>query len=242
MEKEILKGIKIINLGLFLEEEKALIASDLHLGYETSLRKQGVAIPKFNLKEIKEILEKMFKETGKLNKMIINGDLKHEFGEISEQEWREVIDLFLFLEKYTQEVIVIAGNHDVFLEPVMKKAGLKLVKEGIYFSKQKIFIAHGDSVPESREFKKAKTIIIGHDHCAVTLQEGPKKEKFKCFIKGKFKGKTLIAMPSIFSGTTGQDVLSEELLSPMLQQNLRNFEAWVIEDKHYYFGKLKNLQ
>ena len=39
----------------------------------------------------------------------------------------------------------------------------------------------------------------------------------------------------------GTDILRDKILSPLLKQNLDNFEVFAVEDKIYKFGKLKNL-
>ncbi len=66
-------------------------------------------------------------------------------------------------------------------------------------------------------------------------------ETYKCFLVWTFKGKTLIAMPSFNLVTEGTDVLKEQLLSPFLHQDLKNFDVYVAADRTYPFGKLKNL-
>jgi len=48
-------------------------------------------------------------------------------------------------------------------------------------------------------------------------------------------------MPSFCLVTEGTDILKEKLLSPFLDQDLKNFDVFVVADKVYDFGKLKNL-
>jgi len=79
---EIEKGIKIKDLALIYKDH--LIISDLHIGLEEALNKQGILIPRFQFKEIKQRLEPLLLK--KIKVIVINGDLKHEFGTISEQE------------------------------------------------------------------------------------------------------------------------------------------------------------
>ena len=88
---------------------------------------------------------------------------------------------------------------------------------------------------------QAKTIIIGHEHPAVGLREGTRKETYKCFLKGKFKDKTLIVQPSSNLITMGTNILSKKLLSPFLKQDLSDFEVYVVSDEIMKFGKIKNL-
>jgi len=52
---------------------------------------------------------------------------------------------------------------------------------------KEIFICHGDSVDFS--FDKIKTIVIGHEHPAITIKEYPRDEKYKCFLIGNYKKK-----------------------------------------------------
>jgi uncharacterized protein len=111
-----------------------------------------------------------------------------------------------------------------------------------------LFICHGDKILNNEDFKKSKIIIIGHEHPSIGLQEGNRVEKYKCFLKGKFKDKTLIVMPSMNQLTEGTDVLTERLLSPYLKEkngckNINTFETWIVEQNEvFHFGKLKGLR
>ncbi len=89
--------------------------------------------------------------------------------------------------------------------------------------------------------KDASTIIIGHEHPAISLIDGPRVEQFKCFLKGKFKGKNLIVQPSLNPIVEGNDITRDEILSPFLKGGIGNFDVFTVEDKVYDFGKLKNL-
>ena len=92
---EILKGIEIVGKGLWIPKLKILILADLHIGYEETLNKQGILVPRQQFSVIKEELDELLKKL-KPRIVIINGDLKHEFGEISRQEWQDtskILDL-----------------------------------------------------------------------------------------------------------------------------------------------------
>ncbi|MFH1752076.1 MAG: metallophosphoesterase [archaeon] len=241
-ENEILSNSKIIGLTLLLEKEKILVLGDLHLGFEESLNNDGILIPRFNYKELEKHLRKVFKKTMKLEKIIIIGDLKHEFGRISEQEWSEVLDLIELLSSKAKELILIQGNHDIILGPITNYRKLKLVEE-YFLPEKKLLFLHGHKLEKSENYKKAKTIIIGHEHPAVVLKDGVKREKYKCFLKGKFEGKELIVLPSLNFVSEGTNVLNEKLLSPFLKElNLASFTAWIVmEGKVFYFEKLEDI-
>ncbi len=228
---EILPGIEIIDLALWIQKEKTLIISDLHLGYEEMLERQGVLTPRFQLKDMIGQLEHIMKRVHPQT-IVINGDLKHEFGNILGQEWHDILRLFEYLEKNCSEIVIVKGNHDIFLGPLTKKKNIQLVT---YFQQNDLLIAHGDKIIDA-----GKTIIIGHDHPAITLRDKVKTEKYKCFLRGKWKRKNLIVMPSFNPLTKGMDVKQGKLLSPYLTQ-IKNFEVYVVEDRTYYFGKVKDV-
>lgn len=233
---KITKEIEIVDLGLWIKKQKVLVLADFHIGFEEALNKQGVMVPRFQLKDIVQRLEEILAEV-KPETIVINGDLKHEFGTISEQEWRETLKLIDFLAKRCKKLLLIKGNHDTILGPIANKRNIEIVKS---FESGDILMVHGDAIPE--KLSKYKTIIIGHEHPALSIRESGRTEKFKCFLVGKYKGKTLIVQPSFNLVTEGTDVLMEKTLSPFLKQNLDNFDVYVVADKVYGFGKLKNLK
>jgi putative SbcD/Mre11-related phosphoesterase len=230
---EILPGIEIIDLALYLKKQKILVIADLHIGFEDMLNREGFLIPRHQLKDIIAKLDKIFLRC-KPKTIIINGDLKHEFGNISEQEWRDVLNIVDYLSE-RGKLSIIKGNHDTILGPISKKREIELAEK---FETDDYCITHGDRIVET----KKKTIIIGHEHPAITLKEDGRVEKYKCFLKGKFRGKNLIVMPSMNTVTEGTDVADNNLLSPYLKQNLGNFSVFIAADKTYDFGKLKDIK
>jgi uncharacterized protein len=234
---ELHKGIEIIDLALFLVKQKILIIADTQIGYEESLNKKGIFIPRFQHKDIIDRLEKIINVT-KPKKVIIDGDIKHEFGTISETEWRHTVRLIDSISSRT-ELILIRGNHDKQLGPIAKKKNLKLIDHLLIGD---IYICHGDKLQKNKDFEKAKTIIIGHEHPAVALKDSGRTEKYKCFLKGKYKNKTLIVLPSFNIMIEGTDILSEKVLSPFLKKGLGDFEVFVSDKDILYFGKVKNIE
>jgi len=229
---KILPNIEIVDLGLYLKKERVLIVSDFHLGYERMLEEKGMLIPKFQLKDVLERLGKIL-ERVKVKKIVINGDLKHEHGKILEQEWRDVLKLFDFLLGFG-EVVVVKGNHDLLLGPIAGKRGVSMVKE---YKIGEVLVAHGDEVVR----KDSKVLVIGHEHPAIVLEEKGKKEKYKCWLMGKWKRKKLIVMPSFNLMVEGTDVLKGRLLSPYLE-DVSKFEVYAVGEKEVLrFGKVKSL-
>jgi putative SbcD/Mre11-related phosphoesterase len=241
---EILPGIEIRGLCLYLRNEDTLVFADLHLGYEEELRKMGMLVPRFQYAEVIAHLEKVIfsiKKKGRIARAVINGDLKHEFGRISEQEWSEVVRFLSFLEKHFDETVLVRGNHDNILGPIAGRKGLSVV-DHIFLDKENSYIAHGQKIPDDVVFKKAQVVIIAHDHPAVSLRDSARTEKVKCFLVGKWKKKTLIQMPSMCFATMGSDPMAVEALSPFLEKNRESFDAYCVEGLEiFYFGKLRNI-
>ena len=121
---------EFIDKAVWLEKEGILVISDLHIGYEEGLRERGVFLPDIQFKEIIDNLEKIFdilkKKKKKVKEIIILGDLKHEFGKINFQEWQEVLEFIDFLQGKTQKIILIKGNHDTILQPLVNKRKLDI--------------------------------------------------------------------------------------------------------------------
>ena len=229
---KIAPDIEIIDLGLYLTKHKILVLSDFHIGYEEELNKKGVLVPRVQYKDVIDRLELIFSKV-KPELIVINGDLKHEFGAISKQEWKETMQLIDYLKR-KGKLVLIKGNHDTILGPIAEKKEIKIVDELFV---DNILITHGHKLPE----RLADVIIIAHEHPAVNIRSDVRVEKYKCYLKGKYEGKTLIVQPSFNLLLEGTDVASEGLLSPFLDQDLDDFEVFVVDKKIYDFGKLKNL-
>lgn len=231
---EILDGIKAFDLSLYIEKEKIVVISDLHLGFERSLINRGIFIPKTQFEIVKENVKKIINNVD-VKRIILNGDIKHEFSGINDQEWNDIYSLIDFLENHC-EVEIIIGNHD----SVMKKNfELNGYRTNYFVSFGDIIVLHGDFIP--KEVANKKIIIMGHEHPCALLEEGAKVEKFKCFMKGRWEDKDLIVMPSFNPLSEGKDVLSGNFLSPFLGDSIDDFEVFIVGDKVYNFGKIKNL-
>jgi len=147
-----------------------------------------------------------------------------------------VLALLDFLLKKSK-VVLVKGNHDPVLEPILKKRALKLVD---YYSIDNIYFCHGHTIPKNKDFDNSNLIVIGHEHPAIGLREGSRVEKYKCYLKGRYKDKILLVQPSFNSISEGTDILREKLLSPFLT-NINDFEVYVVSEEIMYFGRVKDL-
>jgi metallophosphoesterase superfamily enzyme len=134
---EIEKKIWLTGYGLYLEEPQILAIGDLHLGLEEELNNRGVMIPRTNFiivkKELYRIFTQLSEKKFEIQKIILMGDIKHEFGRINRQEINEVKELIQLLEKKCKQIILIKGNHDKILPEYF--VGEKTIITENYFEK-----------------------------------------------------------------------------------------------------------
>jgi len=232
---------------IFFPKQGILAIGDLHLGFEYKLQQSGVLVPEMQIEEIKSELKKIFDEIKnknlKLKKIVFIGDIKHSFS----YEWKEknyFKELITFLEKYVKNknIILIKGNHDTIDYSFADKLQDYFIAEDLAFT-------HGHkSFPEIFD-KNIKTIIMGHLHPSVIISDKPniKREKYKCFLIGKYKTKNIIILPSFLATIEGTTINSieyeyDDSFSIIPKKNLMNFNVYVWGEKeNYSFGKIRSI-
>ena len=244
--------IRFLNNSLLVDDE-ILVFGDFHLGVQEHL--QG--LPNIQLKEIFENLREIFSHLERLKikvkKIIVLGDFKHKFGEISDSEWRESVRLLdYFIEKVGRKnIILIKGNHDTILEPIAKKRKIKI---NSFYTYNDIVFMHGhkeykEALKNKEEGGGIKILILGHLHPTITLTDDYKRERYKCFLLGKWKRKIVYILPSFGDTGPGYDLSKEGYFKYrdslfINEKGFKNFEVVIynnVEKKEYNFGKLKDL-
>ena len=226
---KILKNLEIVDLGLSYKD--ILIIGDLHLGLEGSLDGEGLVLPLHHVDIIIKRLNNIIRKI-KPKVIIVNGDVKEEFGRISKQEWKDFSRFVDFL-KDKAELIFIKGNHDVILEPIARKFDIEVRAR---YDIDDATIIHGDAILKNLR----KNVIISHEHPAISFSEKP-GELFKCFLVDKYKKHNLVVLPSFNPLFEGSDITRERLLSPFLK-DLGNFDVYIVQARVYHFGKFKKIQ
>lgn len=236
--------IKFVGKCLLIEHvgKKILVVGDLHLGFDEMLVEAGnFAVKKgYMFKEMIKEFDKIFEKTGKVDEIVLLGDIKHDFGKISKQEWQDILKLIDYLKNKCNNITVIFGNHDNMIGPIMNKRKIKVKK---FYIVGRYFLAHGDKNYSEMWDKKIKNIIVGHGHPAVRLKEGVKVEKYKCFLEGKYEGKNFIVVPSFFEYNVGSDPRDGGVVLAW-NINFNNFNVKIVGENLNVldFGKLKNLE
>ncbi|MBR9707152.1 MAG: hypothetical protein GOV15_01825, partial [Candidatus Diapherotrites archaeon] len=97
-----LKDVKLFNDLVATVEgalvyKDSLVFSDVHLGMERVAVSRGVYLPKKQFADCLRRLTSLRKRFPSLKRVVIAGDLKHEHGRPSSQEWNEVRKLLDWL-------------------------------------------------------------------------------------------------------------------------------------------------
>jgi uncharacterized protein len=219
--------------------KKILAVGDLHLGYEEYLNRTGIFVSRKMFEEMMAYLERIFDKVGKVDEIVLLGDVKHDFGSVMKQEWNDVLNLFDYLKDKCSRIIAIMGNHDKILEPIARKRDIKV--RDFYVSDEFCFL-HGDKDFKEIYDDKVRYWVVGHGHPAVKISDGVKIEKYKCFLVGKFKGKEIVIVPSFIEANEGSDPRENEL-GLAWDFDLNQFKVFVVSDDFEVlgFGKLKKL-
>lgn len=219
-----------------LKINDTLIISDIHLGYESTLNKQGLMLPQIQFDKIIDSLENIQKKA-KASSIILNGDIKHNFGRIDKQEWREVLSFIDYLQDIFIDIDIIKGNHDNFTQYILNKRNLHLKNHMII---DNYYITHGHELPQEIP-ENIKTIIIGHEHPCISICSGRRVEKIKTYLKGTWQNYNLIVIPSFTQISYGSDILHEKTISPFIE-DINNFEVIAVEEGDIYpFGYVKDI-
>ena len=220
---ELVEGVEVVeSLPLvYLRSIKALVLSDLHLGFEEEAANQGMFIPRIQLRRSLEVLRRGLEATN-ADWVIFAGDVKHCFSRLLRSEKEELSKLFDFLARRGVRVTVVRGNHDNYLPIVAKKYNVEIVKELIAGD---ILIIHGHFIPNEEYKGKIKTVIIGHEHPSLRLRDKigyiVKLPAFLVAPYPKLQAK-LVVLPAIGQYQTGTSVTLDPstYLSPILRKEI----------------------
>ncbi|MFP3871510.1 MAG: metallophosphoesterase [Candidatus Natronoplasma sp.] len=214
-----------------LKIDRTLVVADLHIGYERELEEKGINIPDQTDKMISSISTVLEREDAE--RLIINGDLKHNIPQGSWQEYRDIpkaVDEWLTM---VDEVHLIPGNHDGSIERYVPSDVFIHETSGVALDEVGFF--HGHAVP-SKEVLSTGQLVLAHVHPAVALFDSFKnKQKKECWIRLKYDEGEAVVMPHfnrLLGGTT-VNVLEDPYLGPFLTNNEFSEEKLYLLDGTY---------
>lgn len=216
--------------ALHMPKHGAVAIADLHIGYETALRQKGVFLPQNSYLNMRRRIEEIMRETG-AKRLCILGDLKHEFGKPSPQEWVEVKDLLESVQSMGVELHVVRGNHDNYVISILSRYDVQLHEDFMLIGD--IALLHGHMEVQLPE--EAKALVIGHEHPAISsLDSSGARYKFRCFLVGRHRGRKIVVLPAfspLSLGSGVNEIGKDALLSPYLRaSDIDSFVPLAVED------------
>jgi len=172
------------------EEERVLVVTDLHIGWEMALAEKGFFIPSRTDLMLNRILKLIRRH--KPTALILLGDVKHTITKADLSEWR---DIPAFLERVVQEVPnvkIIPGNHDGDLAPLLPE-NVEIARATGVNLWGKFGLLHGHTWPDP-SLLECPTLITGHMQPMVVLRDASGfRITTPVWVRGKCNG-TKLAM------------------------------------------------
>ncbi|MCQ6253385.1 metallophosphoesterase [Methanocaldococcus sp.] len=207
------------------------IISDTHIGFDIFFNEGGANFPLLQkdivVKNILSIIEKY-----KINNLIINGDIKHNFKPYPREI--KLLKEFIDIVKEYVNVILIKGNHDTFIS----STGYEVYD---YFILDNYLIFHGDKyLKVSNDLLEKKYWILGHEHPSIKLRdEVGAIIKFPIYLLNR----KYIVLPAFNPLSPGNDLINNPPSSKIIKKDYLNSEIIGITDIGLLnFGTLKKLQ
>ncbi|MHA1993717.1 MAG: hypothetical protein ACW97Z_04190 [Candidatus Hodarchaeales archaeon] len=179
------------------DENKVLLISDLHLGFDVEWYGRGLWTkkPSWSLEIIQNLRNDVLKV--KPSHLIICGDLEHHFrirrkkeGESSHIIIPEEVKSSILRNFQTQileipdlDVILVQGENDASFYQQLEDKCQIVSSEGISFFNNQLGIFHGQ-LPPYKEIVFASEIIVGHLHPEIELKDDLQiRHKFPVFLQ-----------------------------------------------------------
>jgi len=212
-------GLKILkNLPVLVHEKSHMaIISDIHLGYEGAMASQGVYLPRLQLKRARNIINEIANEG--IKKIAVAGDLKHVFEKLTRQERAEVLELLGYsIKKGIKEIVLIRGNHDTFIGPLLRSLGIEIVEDRLDLGSG-VTVIHGH---KSVDLKGSDYVVMGHEHPTIEIDLSGSRIRLQVLFKLPLKnGRVALVLPAIGLYQTGTVVTLDRssYLSPITRKS-----------------------
>ncbi|MFH1100868.1 MAG: metallophosphoesterase [Methanobacteriota archaeon] len=233
--------------ALFLNTQRILVVTDLHIGIEHELRIQGLHIPS-QTQALTHYLVSLIEKIKPLE-VILLGDIKHNIPTSTREERHDVYRFLETLISYST-VHIVPGNHDGNIhkwvpEPVQIHPSDGFICGGTGF-------VHGHRWPRE-ELMTCTQLLIGHTHPTIQLTDRLGYKTYEpCWLRGEFQQKKLekryprtpypelIIMPAFHPLCGGVAANTEHLLGPLAGSlDIQKTHVYLIDGSH--LGKVGDI-
>ncbi len=242
VELEVGKDLFVLNglPAVYHDKTRTLIIADVHLGYEEYMTQLGVYLPRLQLKGAMEVIKRAVRAVD-AKRVAIVGDVKHAYEKLLRQERVEIIKLVRFVGELGLELVLVRGNHDTFISPLLKKLGVDVIEDHLDLGGG-ILLAHGHKGIDG-DFE---VVVMGHEHPALQVDVAGARVKLPALLEVPLEnGSFAIVLPALGVYQTGNPLSLErsQYLSPIIknQSQIEDAIVWVV-DKDAGTHKLARLR
>lgn len=196
--------------ALFWEEQKTLIASDLHFGKTGHFRKAGIAVPQAVYKEDLQRLVALLHHF-RPESLLVVGDFFHSRANTE-------LDLFSrWRADFTHlDVVLVRGNHDILHDKWYAQNNIRVVEETLTLAP---FLFSHDRCEDSPGLYG----FCGHLHPGISLQgAGRQSLRLPCFYFGR--SHCILPAFSKFTGTVAVDPRRDEQVYAIVENKLMKLQ------------------
>jgi putative SbcD/Mre11-related phosphoesterase len=216
-------------------DQRYVVISDLHIGFESELGGRGV-----NISAEKYIDEMLDELSGIIRKeepniLVLLGDIKSSVHTITKSEWRNIPEFLHKLSKMCK-VFLIPGNHDGSIRHLVPKEVRMMSGKGMVLDDT--LLIHGHMMP-SNTSSSVKKIVMGHIH-PIFVKQGSvlsgqrvwlylKADKQKIFSNSKGI-LDIVVLPS-FNGYFYYSMQSKKYrksISPIVNKAMQNIDQAMV--------------
>jgi len=190
--------------AVLIVPEDVLVVADLHLGCEAVLEEEGLSLPRVQTRKIQGYIYDLV-DAVRPSRLVVAGDLKHNFSRNLAQEWNDIVRFIQGLEGRVR-LEVVKGNHDNYLGSILREHSISLVKE---LSVSGVRVSHGhEGMLDDRP------TVMGHLHPSIAVRgTSGARVKDSCFLY--IPEHQLLVLPALSIIAGGIDVLAEPNLGSM---------------------------
>ena len=219
-ELELVEGVKLLPglPAVYLKKHDAVVIADLHLGYEEAMARQGVFLPRLQMRKAERLARRAREFTG-ASVLIVAGDIKHEFGRLLRSEKLETARfLKSAFDAGYRRIIVVRGNHDNYISHVVESLGGEFIED---LDLGEVLVTHGHKKLDPSSLPDI--VIIGHEHPSISVDVGGMRARFPALLMAPLPGdRILIVLPAAGMYQTGNPVGldSSSYLSPLVREHV----------------------
>jgi uncharacterized protein len=187
----------------YLDADRILCVSDLHLGYAWAHRFSGQLMP---IRSDEDLLTRLSDLCSfyKPAHLAILGDIVHYSLPVAEIR-TELQRLFEGLQQICGLKLIL-GNHDEKLRKLVQPMGDFEFME--HFETEKFLLIHGH---QDQVAPEGKIVVMGHEHPAISLGDGIRSSKFPCFLVSP----RTVVLPAFSLWAAGTDIRDGNFLSAL---------------------------